>query len=551
VTEVRLRDRLSLRARLSLVLVAVVAVALVIGNVAVYAFASNFLNQRVDEQLSGLTGFADGFGARTRFERGPGFPTPSSTLPGSPASPTGPTGGDQANLGANQANSPTATFRPRGAQELIAGVYFEFRQSDGTVANRGFVFTTANDQRTPPDLPSPLHLAPQESLVLESVAHDGDRTIPYRVLVRGQADGSMTITGLPTTDLAATRTRLVQIELVATVVVLALVAGLTWWLVGVGLAPLARMESTAEQIAEGDLSQRVDRAGPATEIGRLGAALNKMLTEIETAFAAKDTSEQKLRRFVADASHELRSPLTSIRGYAELLRRGTLTDADEVTSAGRRIELEATRLGALVDDLLLLARLDEGVDLVTSSVDISQIATDVVADARVTEPDRRITLETPHDGPVIVDGDKNRLTQVVTNLVANARVHTPSGTPIEVSVRRRPASGGRPIGSQGVALEVVDHGPGIDPETVASVFDRFYRTDESRSRDSGGAGLGLAIVAAILDAHGGRCEVAATPGGGATFRVLLERHRTPAADPPPVRRLAAAPAESLPEYVVE
>jgi two-component system OmpR family sensor kinase len=539
---VKLRDRLSLRARLSIVLVGVVAIALAIANVSVYAFASNFLNQRVDEQLSGLTGFADGFGARARFER------PGSGTSGS---------------------SSTPTFRFRGPQELIAGVYFELRDKDGSIVNRGFVFTSDNDQRTPPDLPTPLDLAPGQSQTFETVAHDGDTAIPYRVLARGLTDGSVSITGLPTTDLAATRIRLVQIEAVATIGVLALVALATWWLVGLGLAPLARMESTAEHISEGDLSQRVEPAGPGTEIGRLGSALNRMLAEIEAAFSAKDSSERKLRRFVADASHELRSPLTSIRGYAELLRRGTLTEPDEVTSAGWRIEREATRLSSLVDDLLLLARLDEGVGLVSSAVDLGQIAHEVVADARVADPDRLISASVPIDGPVIVDGDRNRLTQVATNLVANARVHTPPGTPIEVTVRRRPPRpddrppppGANPtdlppMRPEEVELEVVDHGPGIDPARVALVFDRFYRIDESRSRDRGGTGLGLAIVAAILDAHGGRCEVDPTPGGGATFRVLLPRHHTPPPGPGAAASDAVFPlghldVDDLPEYVVE
>jgi two-component system OmpR family sensor kinase len=358
------------------------------------------------------------------------------------------------------------------------------------------------------------------------------------------------------------------------------------------------METTAEKIAEGDLSQRIDRAGPATEIGRLGAALNRMLAEIEAAFAATNTSERKLRRFVADASHELRTPLTSIRGYAELLRRGTLADPDEVTSAGWRIEREAKRLSSLVDDLLLLARLDEGVGMITSTVDLGRVALDVVADARVTDSDRVISVSLPPGGPVMVDGDRNRLTQVVTNLVTNARGHTPPGTPIEVNLRWSsslppppadatrpvadaatepvtPASPSSPVGPEPptaapvddpspsawgaatdqVELDVVDHGPGIDPAAVALVFDRFFRTDESRSRDSGGVGLGLAIVAAILDAHGGRCEVEPTPGGGATFRVVLPRHpirtNVTRASTGVVAPLGGLPIDDLPEYVPE
>jgi two-component system OmpR family sensor kinase len=576
----KLRDRLSLRARLSIGLVAVVAVALAIANVSVYALASNFFNQRVDEQLMSLDGFAPGLG-RGRFGQGSqGGQNPNT---------------GQTNQGGQNGQGGTQTFRFRGGPELVEGVYFELRSPNGNVANRGFVFTTPDDQRTPPDLPASLHVEPNQNVVFDATAHDGDQAIPYRMIARGLSDGSMSITGLPTTDLAATQERLIQIELVATVSVLALVAVATWWLVGVGLAPLEKMESTAEKIAEGDLSQRIERAGPGTEIGRLGAALNQMLAEIEAAFSAKNTSERKLRRFVADASHELRTPLTSIRGYAELLRRGTLADPEEVTSAGWRIEREAKRLSSLVDDLLLLARLDEGVGMITSSVDLGRIALDVVADARVTDSDRVIAVSLPPGGPVVVDGDRNRLTQVVTNLVTNARDHTPPGTPIEVNVRwsstlppppprveapaaadpvtstspTAPAAEGPPasptldqprLASSGpttdqVVLEVVDHGPGIDPAAVALVFDRFFRTDESRSRDSGGVGLGLAIVAAILDAHRGRCEVVPTPGGGATFRVILPRYPY---RPAPARHvideqapLGGLPIDDLPEYVTE
>lgn len=500
--------KLSLRARLSLVVVAVAASALLAGNVAVYALASNFLDQRVDEQLTGLAGPA----ARIAFSAEHGGP-----------------------------NRDFLSFSDRDglrgpvSSVDVTGAYVEARGSDGKKIDGRYLLLPENEQRTPPELPDQLDLGGRNSLLLDTVARNGDATIPYRARVTPVTGNAVAVAALPLTDLEATRSRLVLIEALATLGVIGLVAGLTWWLVGLGLRPLERMERTAERIAEGDLSQRVEPAGSGTEIARLGAALNAMLTEIETAFAAKDVSERKLRRFVADASHELRTPLTSIRGYAELLRRGTVTEPGDVSSAAQRIEQEATRLGSLVEDLLLLARLDEGAGVVLSPVDLSVIAGNAVDDARVIDPARSILLDL--HGAAIVEGDRNRLAQVVTNLITNARVHTAPGSTVEVRVR---------AGADGtVAVEVVDHGPGIDPAVAARVFDRFFRADPSRSRDRGGSGLGLAIVAAIVEAHHGRCEVDMTPGGGATFRVVLPQHR-PAM---PAERDSSADVEVVGTYV--
>src|SRR5207244_4041144 len=239
------------------------------------------------------------------------------------------------------------------------------------------------------------------------------------------------------------------------------------------------------------------------------------------AFAARTASEQRLRRFVADASHELRTPLTSIRGYAELFRRGAAEHPDDLETAMRRIEDESARMSVLVDDLLLLARLDQGRPLEQEEVDLVALASDAVDDARAVSPDRPITFQT--NGPVTVTGDEARLRQVTANLLANARVHTPEGTRVHVRVEST---------QEGARLEVADEGPGLDADEAAHAFERFYRADPARARAGGGSGLGLSIVAAIAAAHGGRATLDTGPGRGAIFRVELPRSAPAPAEQP-------------------
>jgi two-component system OmpR family sensor kinase len=325
----------------------------------------------------------------------------------------------------------------------------------------------------------------------------------------------------PLNDVDSTARHLELLELAIGAIVLLGFAGLGYGAVRTSLRPLVEVEETAEAIAGGDLSRRVPESDPRTEVGRLSRSLNGMLTQIEQAFHAQEASEaearqseERMRRFVADASHELRTPLTSIRGFAELYRQGAVASKDELGRVMRRVEDEAARMGLLVDDLLLLARLDQQRPLAHEPVDVLQLARDAAHDASAVAPDRSITVEVTGDGPPVVLGDDARLRQVFGNLLTNALTHTPAQTPVRLRV-------GADNGSGLAAVEVVDEGPGLSPEQSARVFERFYRADAARTRAQGGSGLGLSIVAALVAAHGGRVEVDSVPGRGATFRVLL------------------------------
>ena len=340
----------------------------------------------------------------------------------------------------------------------------------------------------------------------------------WRVLVAPLRAGGTVAVAASLGDVDRTVQRLILLELLIGSGVLVVFGALGYGVVRSSLRPLVAVERTAEAIAGGDLTQRVPEADPRTEVGRLAGSLNAMLGQIENGFrvrqaseAAARESEERMRRFVADASHELRTPLTSIRGFAELYRQGAVTEPGELDRVMRRVEDEAARMGLLVDDLLLLARLDQQRPLVREPVDLLKLAGDAVQDARAVAPDRRIELVVDAAPPVVL-GDDARLRQVLGNLMTNALTHTPPGTAVTVR-----------LGSRGphAVLEVEDAGPGLTDEQAARVFERFYRADAARSRAHGGSGLGLSIVAALVAAHAGRVEVDPGAGSGATFRVLL------------------------------
>jgi len=382
------------------------------------------------------------------------------------------------------------------------------------------------DEGQPPEVPEdPDWLAAHAGEPVSVPATGGGGS--WRVLVQETASGSKVVAA-SLAGIDATIRQLRLIDLGVSLVVLAVLAGVGVAIIRASLRPLVEIEGTARAIAAGDLTRRVPDRDPRTEVGRLGRALNTMLAQIEAAFGARAASEaaarrseDRMRRFVADASHELRTPLTTIRGFAELYRQGAARDPAELDRLMRRIEDQAARMGLLVEDLLLLARLDQQRPLERRPVDLLALAADAVNDARAVAPDRRIELVLGGDdggdgSALVVLGDGERLRQVLANLVDNALSHTPAGSPVEVRVGAAPLDG-RP----GAAVEVVDHGPGLTPEQTERVFERFYRADPARSQAAGGTGLGLSIVAALVAVHGGTVGVDSVPGRGARFRVLL------------------------------
>jgi two-component system OmpR family sensor kinase len=384
---------------------------------------------------------------------------------------------------------------------------------------------------SPQDLPvvstTPQSITNHLGQPFTAVAQDG--RMRWRVLIANVQNQPFVVAhSLSTVD--STVDRLVLVELTFGGAVLIALAMVGAWLVRASLMPLTAIERTAAAIARGDLTQRVPELDPHTELGSLSAALNTMLTQIETAFKARAasearavSSEERMRQFVADASHELRTPLTTIRGFAELYRQGAAPDPADVL---RRIEDEAARMGLLVEDLLLLARLDEERPMQFEPVHVAEVILDAAAAARAVAPERPVTVDIGDHAELTVTGDEPRLRQVVGNLVTNALTHTPPGTPIAVRLRVEDPSL--------AVVEVSDEGPGLSEEHARRVFERFYRVDKARTRGAvtpydssgtsvahNGSGLGLAIVAALVAAHRGTVEVQTAPGRGATFRVRL------------------------------
>ncbi|WP_328767182.1 HAMP domain-containing sensor histidine kinase [Streptomyces sp. NBC_00286] len=361
------------------------------------------------------------------------------------------------------------------------------------------------------------------------MVHDKQGGADWRVMVTQQMmsdEPRIIVAAQSTATTEATVTQLIWIEVGVGVALLLVLGGVGFLLVLLGLQPLTKIEKTVEDIAGGHLDLRV-ASDSRTEVGRLGGALNTMVGRLSSALRQRERSEERLRRFVADASHELCTPLTSIRGFAELNRCGGAPDRADVDRLMGRIEGEAIRMSRLVNDMLLLARLDQERALDLAELDLRTLVEDAVHDAKVRDPQRPLFLESA-EKPIRVTVDEHRMRQVITNLVSNAMAHTPPSTPVHIRVampaeRSEPpvAVAGSPESRGRVVLEVVDEGPGVPLEAAPNIFDRFYRVDEARSRTRGGTGLGLAITAAILEAHGGRVELRTAPGEGARFTVLL------------------------------
>jgi two-component system, OmpR family, sensor kinase len=478
----------SLRARLIVGLLVLAAAGLLVLGGVTYAEQRSFLYDRIDQQTQSALPVV------SRVLDEAGVVPASPTFRGFPGERRGPEGLLSRSEG-----------RGGPPPSLPQGTYGERRDPSGRVLGH-VVLSYGQAAPSPPALPS--HVGDGTLTTVDARADSGPR---YRVTSFEDPDGSgQTIIAVPLREVDQTLHRLLLVELLVIGGVLLALGALAYFVVRLGLRPLDRMARTAGAIAAGDLSRRVSPATPKTEVGRLGIALNGMLARLEEAFDQRRASEDRLRRFLADASHELRTPLAAIRGYSEVFRIGAAADPAETDRAMRRIEEEAARMGVLVEDLLTLARLDEVHAPVRREVDVTELARDAIDDARVTAAERPFELHA--DGPAVVVGDPHQLGQVLGNLVRNALVHTPAGTPIEIGVSRNGAE---------VELEVRDHGPGLPEGQEQALFERFWRAERGRGRGRAGAGLGLAIVAAIVDAHGGRVQAANAPDGGARFTVRL------------------------------
>ena len=540
--------RVPLRIRLVLLTCALVTGALISTGFAATNLLRHSLINRVDNQLvSASQQISNDFG-----RRGPGFRGSGTVTLGNGSTPGAAPGA---------AGTAPGTGGLRGGPFPVVGsnpALAACPVAPGTTPPTGTTTspTTTTDTRPTPRLPSdywvqtsdrngvPLTRTTQPldesdcgplipTLAISAVnQHAGHPfTVPsrhgnedWRVVVSAapSGDGSIAV-ATPLNGVDSTLNQLIVFDVVIGAAVLVVLAGLSYLAVRRSLRPLIDVEHTAAAIAAGDLSQRVPESDPHTEVGKLATALNGMLSQIESAFRAREASEQeartsehRMRRFITDASHELRTPLTSIRGFAELYRMGAVADEPEVDRVMSRIENESTRMGLLVDDLLLLARLDQQRPLERELVDLAPIAADAAHDAAAVAPGRDVRLEMAADEPVLVIGDDARLRQVVGNLVTNALTHTPPSASVTIRLSTTESDG-----ANFALLDVADSGPGLSAKDAARVFERFYRVEESRTRANGGSGLGLSIVAALTAAHGGTAEVETEPGRGSRFRIRL------------------------------
>ncbi len=495
--------RWTLRARLIAALVALLAVVCAVIGVISVTTVRNQVIKQVDRQLQAAS------------DRSGAFP---------PNGGRGPDGGDDD-------NGPPNFLSGQG---FAAGTVGAVRRGD-TIVQSGIVQS----------LQGPTALPEADLAALLKVSADGNPhsvTLPelgrYRVLATADPDhdGSVIITGLPLKDADSTLTNLTIVISLVTLVGLVGAAILGTIIVRLSLRPLRRVAETATRVSklqldrgEVALSERVpDKdTDTRTEVGQMGSALNSLLGHVSTALSARQRSEMRVRQFVADASHELRTPLASIRGYAELTRRTGDDLPDDIQYAMARVESEATRMTGLVEDLLLLARLDAGRPIEQEIVDLTALVIDAVSDAHAAGPDHPVNLVLP-DEPIEVLGDRARLHQVLTNLLTNARTHTAAGTRIEVSLH---AAAGETV------VQVADSGPGIAPELLPYIFERFARADTSRSRKAGSTGLGLAIVSAVVAAHGGTVDVDTRPGRTVfSVHLPMKAVAAPRASPIPPRR---------------
>ena len=501
---------MSLRSRLLIAIGVIALVALAIADVATYKSLQSFLYQQVDQQLEG--GHVE---YETVLDRGQllvcpgGFISPGGGAPGGGVSQPG---------GPPVANA----FEVQAVEVLTSGG--EVVESQKCAA---YDDGTAYTPKVPTTITGFTTQANNERVAYFTAPAEQSKGPLFRVRASKLNDGNVLIVAQSLEPTSQTLHRLLVIELAVSgaAVIIALFAG--FWLVRVGLRPLRDMETTAESIAAGNLTERVPGENPKTEVGRLARTLNVMLTRIEAAFSARLASERrlraseaKLRRFVADASHELRTPIAAVSAYAELFGRGASEKKEDLERLMGGIRTETSRMEQLVADLLVLARLDEGRPMERRSVDLVALCAEAVHTASTVGPEWPVTFHASR--PIEVEGDATSLRQVIDNLLGNVRAHTPPGTAVQVSVE--------PEGD-GAVITVADNGPGMEPDEAAHIFERFYRSDPSRSRSQGGAGLGLSIVNAIVSNHGGTVSAEGQLGAGTTFTVHLPPTPPPEEEP--------------------
>ncbi|MGB9112536.1 MAG: HAMP domain-containing sensor histidine kinase [Acidimicrobiales bacterium] len=504
-------SRFSLRARLTFVAVAITLVALVAADFVVYAEFRSYLFGRVDATLENahpaLEHVADEANGPTSDQNSPPPSQPQDQGPGGETS-----------------------FCQLGGS-VAPGMFIEVRTSAGRIVSGedGLEYCKAFEigaQLSQPQIPEkitaflPSSENPKELVSYFSVSSLSGKGPSYRVRASTLANGDYLVIADPVGDVANSIDRLVRLEILVTVVAFVSALVISLVLIRLGLRPLRDVERTADAITGGDLIHRVPNPNPKTEVGHVATALNVMLDGIEGAFEDLKSSEGRLRRFVSDASHELRTPIAAVSAYAELYRRGASADQADLARVLSGIERESERMARLVEDLLTLARLDEHASIAHEPVELVGLAHEAIETGRTVGPEWRVDLQA--GGPIEVFGDRDALRRIIDNLLSNLRSHTPQGTHATLSVRREGDS---------AILELADEGPGISETEARTIFERFVRVDPSRSRTTGGAGLGLAIVASVARAHRGWAEAAPGPGGGAIFRVVLPALDTEQGEP--------------------
>jgi two-component system OmpR family sensor kinase len=476
-----------LRTRLLLALIGVVVAGLVISDVVTYTLLQSYLQNRIDPQLAVVSRFVE-----TSKGLGPTVPQGFTPPPGSGLVPK--------------------VSGPSGSNGIVPdGTLGAVITSEGRTKGRIISFSFSTTKKLIlPRLPHPLPALGSNGTTVFDARSSATNPISYRVLIRsvpGQHEYVMA--AIPLTEVSVTLDDLRLIMFLVSAGVLAGLGVVAWWILRRGFRPLEDIATTAGAIAQGDLGRRIAQSDSRTEVGRLGLALNAMLGDIEAAMTERARAEARLRRFLADASHELRTPLTSIRGYAEMFDRGASERPGDLATSMYHIRHEAERMNVLVDELLLLARLDQKRPLHLETIDMVNVARTAIDAAQVGSKSHPVVLDATQSVEVRCDGE--RLRQVLDNLLANALNHSPQGAAVNIRVLRM--DGGR------ARVEVSDHGPGVPPEDADRIFEPFFRADLSRVRDTGGTGLGLSIVASITQAHGGAAGVEANQGGGALFWV--------------------------------